>query len=130
MTIDSVIKRLKSLGYQQQIQNNDYGLLFLISKIKQELKDNLCWDEDELPQELDYVLIDRVCGAFLKEKRASGSLQDSDFITKGSLVSIKAGDVEHRYAQNNEQKIPIDQLIEDLCNSHKYELNRWRKLSW
>lgn len=127
---DEVIKRLESFGYtytQSDIHNIDYAIAKIGTYIK-----NFC-NIEEIPERLQFVYIDIVCGEFLQEKKSSGQLKLSDLdLSKPALKSISEGDTNISYAtgegsQTDEQK--LDSLINCLLN-YQNQLYKFRRIVW
>lgn len=119
--------RLTTLGYNTFSDVDDKNIEFSLGKVEQYI---LHWcNIDEVPDCLEYVVIERVCGDFLLEKASFNQLDDT---LVGSLVkSTKIGDTEIDYQVG--ATTPLDILRSQCKNMTSYglsELKAHRRLSW
>ena len=128
-TLDTVKERLEQLGYTATTE--DEGLInYIISKTIVETKKKL--NVLEIDVDINYALIDMVCGEFLQTKK--GLNPESFFIDFTSTIkSITEGDTKIDFAigsgdLTNEQRLDI--LINTLLNAGNSIFNKFRCLSW
>lgn len=121
--IENIKQRLYSLGVDVTEDDND-NIEFCLEKVIKHVK-NGC-SIAVIPKMLEQVVIDMVCGEFLKIKRKSFKSGDISKILK----SITEGDtrIEYYETQNDEQK--MDTLIEHLLNFGKGDLINYRCIRW
>ena len=126
-TLTNEIKeRLTSLGYTTT-DADDKSIEFHIKKVEQYI---LHWCSiDEIPECLNYVVIERVCGEFLLEKASFNQLDETQV---GSLVkTTKIGDTEIQYQVG--ATTPLDVLRSQCKNMTSYglsDLKAHRRLPW
>lgn len=128
--IERVLLRLFSFGYE--IIDDDYWCLtFSIDKATNKIK-NLC-NISNIPKELSELLIDRICGEFLFNKKQSNQLELDSFNFDVAVKQLQMGDTNIQFATNegsetDEQK--ITSLINYLMNYGEEQLICCRKLKW
>lgn len=129
ITIDNIKERLLSLGYETT-DNDTFALGFLQTKEENYVK-HFC-NIKEIPECLDQVIIDKICGEFLSQKKATGSSStDGGTNTMGAsgvVKKIQDGDttVEFEVSSN----ITFNTVVKDLTKSYEEELIRHRKICW
>ncbi len=112
--------RLKSLGYEVT-EVDDFSLEYNQDEAIEYVK-HFC-NIDEIPACLKYVVIDRACGGFLKEKQAIGEYSLEIIPTK-----MQIGDT--TIESNSESQGTSKSIINDLMNGHLDKLIAHRKLEW
>lgn len=122
---DEIIKRLSTLNYKVS-ENDEFLLKFIIDKVEQDIKNKI--NRDEVPSELHFVFIDRVCGEFLKVVRSSGVLSDEQF--DGVVASIKEGDTSISFDVNSSPQAKFDAYVNQLSNSGNDDFAKFRKFVW
>lgn len=126
-TLTTEIKeRLNSLGYETTDTDNK-SIERLLKKVEQYI---LHWcNIDEVPDCLQYVVIERVCGEFLLEKASFNQLDEA--LVNSLVKSTKIGDTEINYQVG--ATTPIDILRSQCKNMVSYgqsELIAHRRVSW
>lgn len=126
-TLDTVKERLTQLGYT--VLTEDEGLLnYIISKTTVETKKKL--NVLEIDIDVNYALIDMVCGEFLQTKK--GLNPETFFIDFSQTIkSITEGDTKIEFSSadlTNEQRLNI--LINTLSSAGNEIFNHYRCLSW
>ena len=88
---DRIVELLAAIGYDTISDSDKIILNFAISKVESELKNEINWKE--IPQGLESVLICRVVGEFLLNKKtfAPSDLSMLD-LSGGAVKQIQAGD--------------------------------------
>lgn len=88
---DRIVELLAAIGYDTISDGDKIILNFAISKVESEIKNEINWKE--IPQGLESVLICRVVGEFLLNKKtfAPGDLSMVD-LSGGAVKQIQAGD--------------------------------------
>lgn len=123
--IETIKSRLASLGYEAD--NNDiFALRFVLTQVENHIK-NFC-NVNEIPAELETVVVDRVCGTFLNQKKASGQLTGAQI--KGVAKRITDGDTTVEFASNTDAETIFNSYINGLVNGNDSDLIRFRKLCW
>jgi len=127
LLIEDIKNRLASFGYTL-LDTDNFALEFVIDKVENKIK-NEC-NITEIPDGLNQVEIDRICGEFLFAKKQSGQLTEYDF----DLIEkqIQDGDTTVTYAveagQTPEQR--FDKLVKSLMDTGKGEFASFRRLRW
>lgn len=124
VTMEEVKDRLLSFGYTVKDDDLD-SLTVLQDKVERRVQ-NLC-HRQEMPEELRYYVIDRVCGEFLWEKKQSGLL--TDVVSEKNVSSLREGDVTVSFFQGDSAADRLDKLIAFLMGSEE-EILCYRKLNW
>lgn len=88
---DRIVELLAAIGYDTISDSDKIILNFAISKVESEIKNEINWKE--IPQGLESVLICRVVGEFLLNKKtfAPSDLSMLD-LSGGAVKQIQAGD--------------------------------------
>ena len=88
---DRIVELLAAIGYDTISDSDRIILNFAISKVESEIKNEINWQE--IPQGLESVLICRVVGEFLLNKKtfAPSDLSMLD-LSGGAVKQIQAGD--------------------------------------
>ncbi|MBO5704540.1 MAG: hypothetical protein J6R99_00810 [Alphaproteobacteria bacterium] len=123
--IETIESRLKSLGYEAD--NNDiFALQFVLTKVENHVK-NFC-NIDTIPAELEQLIVDKTCGEFLAQKKASGQLTGAQI--EGVVKKIQDGDTTVEFAGNTDAETVFGSYINNLVNGHDECLLRYRRLVW
>lgn len=128
VTVDKVVKRLKDLGYTTTT-DDDSMLEFELQKTLNYVM-NYC-NITEIPEILDYRIIDRVCAYFLYNKKNSGSLEGFDYDVV--IKSIKEGDTTITYAVGQGEDTPenrFDAFVKSLERGFDKWITPHRRLRW
>ena len=112
-------ERLLSLNYQP-VETDDWLIDYMIKIKRQEIL-NYC-GVDEVPEELEYILIERICGSFLAQK----TIQNPNN-TESVIKSIKEGDVSIDYAVSNVNPLS---LFSQMARAGEEELLCFRQMKW
>lgn len=123
--IETIKSRLKSLGYEAD--NNDiFALKFVLTQVESHIK-NFC-NINEVPAGLKSVVVDRVCGIFLSQKKASGQLTGAQI--EGVAKRITDGDTTVEFASGTDAETIFNSYINGLVNGNDGDLIHYRKLCW
>lgn len=128
VTRDRVIGRLKQLGYVVTSEDNDQ-LDFEMNTVLDYAK-NYC-NITEIPEILDYRIIDRICSYFLYYKKNSGSLNGFNY--DAVIKSIKEGDTTLTYAVGQGEDTPenrFDSFVKQLERGFDKWLTPHRRIRW
>ena len=124
MDIDTVKKRLSMLGYEHN-ESEDSVLQYLIDKAAQTIK-HTC-NINNIPECLDYVWCDMVCGEFLGTKLTTGKLTS---IQINQLTrKIKEGDAEVEFASGVDPQKRLTLFFENMATGGG-QLIKHRRLRW
>lgn len=122
-----VIDRLKTFGYEAT-DADEVSLAFVISKVKQSII-NQCNTLD-IPDELQYIVVDMVCGEFLQTKYSSGQLDLENLDLGDALSSLSEGDISVSFDGSATDDALFGALVYGLINGGKDELLCYRSLRW
>lgn len=128
VTVDKVKARLKQLGYVPT-SDDDETIDFELNKTLDYVK-NYC-NITEIPDILEYRIIDRVCGYFLYYKKNSGSLDGFNYDVV--IKSIKEGDTTLTYAVGQGEDTPenrFDAFVKSLERGFDKWITPHRNLRW
>ena len=125
ITIDEIKQRLSSFGYAVN-SNDTFALTFLMRKVERHIE-HLC-NVNEVPDGLDQVCVDIVCGEFLTEKKATGQLTDEQMIEV--VKRIQDGDTTVEMAGTSDANAIYDAFVNRLTNSYEDDIIRYRRLVW
>ena len=118
--------RLSSLGYEVT-EADDKSIRFQIKKVEEHIK-HWCYIEN-IPECLQYVVIERVCGEFLLDKVSFNQLDET--MVKTLVKSTKEGDTQVEYQVG--ATTPLDVLRSQCKNMIGYGLSdliAHRRLPW
>lgn len=123
-----IIDRLKQLGYvatESDYDQIEYELQLILNYVK-----NYC-NITTIPDILDYRIVDRVCGAFLFNKKNTGSLDsfDYDIVVK----ELKEGDTTVKYAVGQGEDTPenrFDTVVKAMERGFDKWITPYRRLRW
>ena len=124
MDIDTVKKRLEILGYEHD-PSEDSVIDYVIQMTAQTIR-NTC-NRFDIPESLEYVWCDMVCGELLGTKLAMGkltSVQISQIATR-----IKEGDTEVTFAEGIDPRQHLTALFRNMASGNG-QLIKHRKLAW
>ena len=128
VTREKVIERLNQLGYTPVNEDNDQ-IDFEMNKMLNYVK-NYC-NITEIPEILDYRIIDRICGDFLYYKKNSGSLEGFNYDVV--IKSIKEGDTTLTYAVGQGEDTPenrFDNFVKSLERGFDKWITPHRRIRW
>ena len=127
MDITEIKTRLKSFGYEF-VDGDEIAIEYAEGKAIQYIK-HFC-NISEIPECLDYVLMDIICGEFLQLKRNTGQL--TSIQTDATVKSIQDGDtrVEYNVSYQTDPNGVFNEFVKSLINGHNEELLRHRRLVW
>lgn len=125
---EQVISRLKMLGYTATVEDND-NIDFELTKTTNYVT-NYC-NITEIPEILDYRIIDRICADFLFYKKNSGSLEGFNY--DAVIKSIKEGDTTIQYAVGQGEDTAenrFDSFVKQLERGFDKWITPHRRLRW
>lgn len=125
MDIEQIKERLAGLGYTC-VDGDDFNIQFLMGKCEQYIK-HYC-NIIEIPDCLNYVLVDMVAGEFLQVKKATGQLTSIQI--EPIVKKIQDGDTTVEYNGSGDSEAIFNTFVDNLINGHETELIRHRKLVW
>lgn len=126
--IDTVIKRLKQLGYtvsDADMEQLDFDLTKTLNYVL-----NYC-NITMIPEILEPRIVDRVCSDFLYYKKNSGSLEGFNY--DAVIKSIKEGDTTITYAVGQGEDTPenrFDAFVKSLERGFDKWITPHRRLRW
>lgn len=128
VTREDIIERLGQLGYTAV--EADYAQIDFELKQVCDYVLNYC-NISEIPEIIDYRLIDRVCAKFLFNKKNSGTL--TGFNYEVAIRKIKEGDTTVDYATGSSD-VSVESRFDKLVNALERGFDKWlvpfRKIHW
>lgn len=128
VTREDIIERLAQLGYTAV--EADYAQIDFELKQVCDYVLNYC-NISEIPEIIDYRLIDRVCAKFLFNKKNSGTL--TGFNYEIAIRKIKEGDTTVDYATGSSD-VSVESRFDKLVNALERGFDKWlvpfRKIHW
>ena len=123
--MNALSNALLALGYE--VSKDDTALLTICkNKVENSIK-NIC-NINEIPNGLDSVVLDRICGEFLFAKNQIGKL-DENYDAEDKIQQISEGDTSITFSGMSHGE-KLDLLINSLMNSGTDELRSCRKMGW
>lgn len=103
---------------------------FIIKKVLNSINNltNQNYVEENIPNGIYYIVIDKVAGEYLQLKRTTGNLEGYDFTPL--IKDIQEGDTKIGYSNSFSQADLIDSAINFLINNGDKEIIKYRKLAW
>lgn len=123
--LEKIKERLASLGYEC-VESDDFALDFVIKKTEQHIK-HFC-NIITIPDCLEWVMIDMVCGEFLQTKHVTGQLTSLQI--DAVVKKIQDGDTTVEYNATTDREATFNAFLTKLTIGHQEELLRHRKLVW
>ena len=124
---EDVVKRLESLGYTVNGDQDVWLITFILEKVTDEIQNELNIGETDIPDGLYYVAVDMICGEFLAAKKGSGQL--TGFDVEEAVKQIKEGDTSITYAVAD-GAMTLDGLIYWLRIHGKSQFVTFRRFAW
>ena len=122
--LDRIKDFIKFLGYK--IKNVDNSLIdYILGNETDILKNDI--NQTEIPEKLEFLLIERVVSAFFNMKISTNSLGD-DFSFEEAVKSIKMGDTSYDFGDVSSQKDMFVNYINSLGKGSDYIC--YRKFKW
>lgn len=104
---------------------DELQILFLIAKTEAHIK-NYC-NIQEVPEELEYSMIDMVAIEFLKDKAMAGQL-DTSSLQIENITSITEGDVAVSFASGSSITLPV--IYGSISSKFEADLLPFRRMRW
>lgn len=123
--IEKVKQRLTSLGYEC-VESDDFALEFVIKKAEQHIK-HFC-NISTVPDCLEWVMIDMVCGDFLLTKNSTGQLTSVQIAAV--VKKLTEGDTTVEYNATTDREATFNAFLDKMVNGHTSDLIAHRKLRW
>ena len=128
ITLEDMVNRLDQLGYVAS-EDDEAAIEFEITKTINYVK-NYC-NITEIPEILDYRIIEKVCSSFLFYKKNSGSLEGFNY--DAVIKQIKEGDTTIQYAVGQGEDTPenrFDSFVKQLERGFDKWITPHRRLRW
>ncbi len=127
MELEEIKSRLSQFGYEFT-EGDESIIKYSEGKAIHHIK-HFC-NINEVPDCLDYVLVDMICGEFLQLKKLTGQLTSIDI--EPIAKSIQDGDtrVEYNVSYQVDPVAVFNDFVGKLINGHTDELLRHRRLVW
>lgn len=123
--IEKIKQRLASLGYEC-VESDDFALDFVIKKTEQYIK-HFC-NISAVPDCLEWVMIDMVCGDFLLTKNSTGQLTSMQIAAV--VKKLTEGDTTVEYNATTDREATFNAFLDKMVNGHTSDLIAHRKLRW
>lgn len=125
--VKSVLNRLTSMGYTPK-DADAWEISFAMLNVENRIN-NSC-NTTSLPDGLQTVAVDMICGQFLKIRKDSGRLELTDLDLSGAITSITEGDVSVTFDSNATDEQKLNQLISYLSTKGEGDFVCYRQLKW
>jgi len=125
--LEDVKRRLESFGYTAT-DADGWALGFVIDKVTSHIK-NSCNIVD-IPDGLKEIAVDMVAGEFLKGKKGTGQLDESELLASDAVSQIKLGDTNVQFDAAASASVQLDSLIAHLLRGYTADLVTYRRLKW
>ena len=123
---EKLIARLADLGYSYDATSDAGLLLFCQESVENDIKNRI--NTKSIPDGLEQIYIDMVCGNFLRTKKSCGQLSSFDF--EASVQSIKEGDTQVTFIDGLSPEQQFDALIIRMTTGHDEDIIRYRRIVW
>lgn len=124
--IDKLISRLADLGYAFDPTKDETLLEYCLDSVENKIKNRI--NDSTIPEGLEHVEIDMVCGEFLMMKKSMGQLDTYTFEQVAN--SIKEGDTQITFQSGATPEQVFDAYISRMINDHLEDFIRHRKMVW
>ena len=125
MEKETIIQRLEGFGYAYT-EADDFPLEFMIEKVTNYIMH--VTNQPNIPEGLNNVAVDMVCGEFLRMQKGFGKIDSIQVETMAS--NIKLGDTTVQFTEPVSPEKQFDAAVEYLITGHVNELLCFRKLVW
>ena len=129
--IEKILRRLISFGYTPS-EGDSWMITFCMQKVENHIK-NSC-NISEIPDELEEIEIDRICGEFLFAKKQSGQLNaENGFDVEMAIKQVQAGDTNVTFAVGEGSETletKLNALISYLMNYGEGDFVCYRQIKW
>lgn len=128
--VDTVNKRLKSLGYEVKT-GDEFVLTFSVEKVRNTIKNET--NQPDVPEGLDYTAVDMVVGEFLLAKKTFTPDDLTVFDLDYAVKQIQTGDTNTVFAVGSGSLTPeqrLTTLINYLLTYGKAEFSAYRRFKW
>lgn len=122
---EEVVKRLKSLNYEIK-EKDELILKYIIEKVEQDIKNKI--NQDEVPEGLHFVFVERVCGEFINGMYSSNMLTDEQI--EATVTSIKEGDTQVSFDKDSSPQAIFNAYLTYLMNCGSDDFAKYRKFVW
>jgi len=126
-TVDSVILRLVSFGYTP----TEIDAWMIAYSIKGTVSHVLnMTNRQEVPIELNEVVVDMVCGEVLNTKLLTGQLNLDSLDLDGMIESVREGDTTVSFSAEGSDEAKLKGLISWLIQGKGCDLLCYRRMRW
>jgi len=125
MTIEEIKSRLQTLGYTATVQD-DPLIQFILTTVEASVKAMI--NAPTIPVDLDNIVIDKVVGEFLLNKKNIG--QDVGIDVDSAIKSIAEGDTTVQYDTKYTPEARLDMLLQWLIQGRNGEILCYRRIVW
>ena len=127
--IESVLKRLESLGYTIQADDG-WMIAFSVQKVENRIK-NSC-NVSSIPDGLKFEAVDMICGEFLFALKQTGKLNEQ-FDLETAVKQVQAGDTSVTFAVGDGSNTPeqrLQYLLNYLMTKGEGDFVCYRRIKW
>lgn len=124
---NDAIKRIKSMGYAFNEENDAWILSFIIDKCRNHILNII--HTKEVPEGLYQEFVDMAAGTFMYELKANNKL-GADFNFEQAVESIKEGDTTVSFVGGESAEAKFDAYINSMMIPDASCLVRHRKMVW
>lgn len=128
MELEKIIKRLETFGYNYESKADEYSMEFIKQKVINHILNET--NQVDVPERLYIVAIDMICVEFLRLKKGTGKLVDSDIEFERAISSISMGDTNISFVNDGTDEQKFDNLLNYVYSQSENELYKFRKLVW
>lgn len=130
--VERVLKRLLSFGYKINHEEDTWVICFCIQKVEKDII-NFC-NISKVPEGLEEIEINRICGEVLFSKKQTGKLNtENGFDVETAIKQVQAGDTNVVFATGEGSETletKLNSLIAYLLNCGESDLICYRQLKW
>lgn len=123
--LQEITERLKALGYIVT-ESDTWMLPFIVSKVESDVK--IACNLSNIPEELTKIVIDKIVGEFLLNKKSTGQLEGFDLTP--AVSSITEGDTSLSFDTSQSDERKLNMLINYLMTHGDSALSSFRCLKW
>ena len=125
ITLELIKTRLAQLGYTAS-EVDDGTLTYISDTMQRSLK--LTLNILEIGEEIENIVIDKICGEFLMLKKSTG--QNINISVGAAVKAITEGDTSVQYDSALSGEAQLDMLIKWLISGRDSILMRCRRIRW
>ena len=124
---ENVVERLVSFGYNPTDADSwviAYSIKGTVNHVLNEI------NHQTVPEGLNEVIVDMVCGEVLNAKFLSGQLDMNSLDLDGMIQSVKEGDTQVNFSAEGSDETKLKNLLSWLIQGKGCDLLCYRKMRW